>query len=178
MRMAFLGSETSWYLADLRRAAGQHHLVEPVAFEQLASSILTSTEVPPVVQVKCCQTPLDQYDAILVRTMPAGSLEQVVFRMDALASLEANGTRVINPPKAIEAAVDKYLTTSRLARAGILTPQTITCQTAEAAFDAFHSLGGDVVVKPIFGAKVAASNALPMPAQRWSTSERLSSGGE
>ena len=71
--------------------------------------------------------------------------------MDALASLEAAGTLVVNPPKAIEAAVDKYLTTSRLARAGLLVPRTITCQTTEAAMEAFATLGGDVVLKPIFG---------------------------
>jgi ribosomal protein S6--L-glutamate ligase len=83
--------------------------------------------------------------------MPPGSLEQVVFRMDALASLEATGTLVINPPKAIEAAVDKYLTTSRLVRAGLLVPRTVACQTTAAAMEAFASLGGDVVLKPIFG---------------------------
>lgn len=83
--------------------------------------------------------------------MPPGSLEQVVFRMDALSSLEATGTLVVNPPKAIEAAVDKYLTTSRLARAGLLVPRTITCQSAAAAMEAFEELGGDVVLKPLFG---------------------------
>lgn len=90
-------------------------------------------------------------DCVLVRSMPPGSLEQVVFRMDALATLEAAGTLVVNPPKAIEAAVDKYLTTSRLARAGLAVPRTIACQTAEAALRAFAVLGGDVVMKPIFG---------------------------
>lgn len=90
-------------------------------------------------------------DCVLVRTMPPGSLEQVVFRMDALASVEAAGTLVVNPPKAIEAAVDKYLTTSRMARAGLLVPRTVTCQTVDAGMEAFAALGGDVVLKPIFG---------------------------
>ena len=66
---------------------------------------------------------LSRADAVLVRTMPPGSLEQVVLRMDLLARLEAAGTPVINPPRAIEAAVDKYLTTAKLAAAGLPVPQ-------------------------------------------------------
>ena len=37
--------------------------------------------------------------------MPPGSLEQVVFRMDALHRLQALGIRVLNPPRAVETAV-------------------------------------------------------------------------
>jgi ribosomal protein S6--L-glutamate ligase len=83
--------------------------------------------------------------------MPPGSLEQVVFRMDALAQLEASGVRIVNPPKAIEVAVDKYLATARLQAAGMLVPPAVVCQTAEEALAAFETLGGDVVVKPLFG---------------------------
>ena len=48
--------------------------------------------------------------------MPAGSLEQVVFRMDLLHAAAAAGVPVLNPPRAVEACVDKYLTNVRLAR--------------------------------------------------------------
>jgi ribosomal protein S6--L-glutamate ligase len=96
---------------------------------------------------------LDQVDAVIVRTMPPGSLEQVVFRMDALARLEAAGVPVVNPPKAIECAVDKYLTTSKLSAAGLPVPLTAVCETAEVALQEFDRLGGDVVVKPIFGSE-------------------------
>jgi ribosomal protein S6--L-glutamate ligase len=85
--------------------------------------------------------------------MPPGSLEQVVFRMDCLARLEAAGVTVINPPRAIEAAVDKYLTTAKLHAAGLLTPRTICCQSADDAMTAFADLGGDVVLKPLFGSE-------------------------
>jgi RimK family alpha-L-glutamate ligase len=86
-----------------------------------------------------------------VRTMPPGSLEQVVFRMDALAQLEASGVLVLNPPKAIEAAVDKYLTTARLAAAGLRVPRTAVAQTTDEACQLFAELSGDVVLKPLFG---------------------------
>jgi ribosomal protein S6--L-glutamate ligase len=94
---------------------------------------------------------LSEFDVVLVRTMPAGTLEQVVFRMDALGRLEAAGCVVINPPRAIESAVDKYLASAKLHEAGLPTPRTLVCQTIDAALDGFERLGGDVVVKPLFG---------------------------
>ncbi len=96
---------------------------------------------------------LTDFDCLLVRTMPPGSLEQVVFRMDALARLEAAGMLVVNPPKAIEVAVDKYLASAKLAAAGLRIPRTAVCQTPDDAMAAFAELGGDVVVKPLFGSE-------------------------
>jgi ribosomal protein S6--L-glutamate ligase len=92
-------------------------------------------------------------DAILVRTMPPGSLEQVVFRMDLLGQIAVEGTPVWNSPKSIECAVDKYLTSARMKRAGLVTPETRVCQTEEAALRAFLELGEDVVLKPLFGSE-------------------------
>ena len=57
-------------------------------------------------------------DGVLVRMMPPGSLEQVVFRMDALHRVAAAGVPVLNPPRAVEAAVDKYLTLALLDAGG------------------------------------------------------------
>jgi ribosomal protein S6--L-glutamate ligase len=93
------------------------------------------------------------YDRILVRNLPTGSLEQVVFRMDLLHQCLAAGTPVINPPRALETCVDKFLATARLQAAGLLVPATIVCQCADDALQAFESLGRDVVVKPIFGSE-------------------------
>jgi ribosomal protein S6--L-glutamate ligase len=85
--------------------------------------------------------------------MPPGSLEQVIFRMDVLHQLESRGVRVLNPARAVEMCVDKYWTTARLADAGLPVPPTIVCQHADAAMEAFAQLGGDVIVKPIFGSE-------------------------
>ncbi len=73
--------------------------------------------------------------------------------MDLLGQLESLGKPVVNPGRAIEAAVDKYLASAKLAAAGLRTPPTLVCQTADAALAAFEQLGGDVVVKPLFGAE-------------------------
>lgn len=148
MRIALLASPESWYLKDLTRAAAGQHDLAPITFSDLASTLSSSGA-----SVASGAMSLEAMDAVIVRTMPPGSLEQVVFRMDALARLEAAGTVVLNPPKTIEAAVDKYLTSARLAAAGMMIPRTIVCQTAEAAMTAFGELGGDVVLKPLFGAE-------------------------
>ena len=90
-------------------------------------------------------------DVIFARLMPAGSLEQIVFRMDMLQRIMLAGIPVINPPKAIEASVDKYLCLAKLAAAGLPVPDTQVSQTFDQALLDFERLGGDTVVKPIFG---------------------------
>lgn len=150
MRFAVLADPESWYLRDLARAAaGQNHTVTQVAFSQIAAEIGGTQNS----RIFSGEHELTEFDAVLVRTMPPGSLEQVVFRMDCLARLEAQGICVINPARAVEAAVDKYLTSAKLQSAGLLTPRTITCQTPDDAMAAFETLGGDVVVKPLFGSE-------------------------
>ncbi len=146
MKLAVLGSATSWYVGDLRRAAGNAHKIVPVTYRQLVSQVDEAG-----VGLQSGEENLCEFDALLVRSMPPGSLEQVIFRMNALANLEKAGVRVVNSPRAIEIAVDKYLTTAKLQAAGLLVPRTIACQTWEQAVESFASLGGDVVVKPLFG---------------------------
>ena len=154
MRIAVLAAADSWYFADLQRAAADRHELSAVSFRALGSSVPRSHVLPENrVSVATSGVDLRSFDAVLVRTMPAGSLEQVVFRMDALAQLEASGVPVFNPVRAIECAVDKYLTTARLARAGLPVPRTIACQTVAAALQAFDDLGGDIVLKPLFGSE-------------------------
>jgi ribosomal protein S6--L-glutamate ligase len=96
-------------------------------------------------------TKLSDYDAVLVRTMPLGSVEQIVFRMNALHVAQSAGVQVLNPPRCLEIAIDKWLTLDIARQSGIETPRTICCQTREDALLAFESLGCDCIVKPIFG---------------------------
>jgi len=148
MRLLVLSSAQSWYLADLRRAAAGKHELIPIGFGQLTAHVDQRDNA-----LAAGELDLRQADAVLVRAMPPGSLEQVVFRMDVLARLEAAGTLVVNPPKALEAAVDKYLALARLRAAGLLVPPTMVCQTVDDAVHAFTALGQDVVLKPLFGSE-------------------------
>jgi RimK family alpha-L-glutamate ligase len=158
IRLAVLGAPDSWYLRDLQRAAAGREEIVSVPFDRLTSSVacgFAPDAKPQATEeaISSANYSLNDVDALLVRTMAPGSLEQVVFRMDALARLEAAGVAVVNPPKAVEAAVDKYLTTAKLQAVGLAVPRTITCQTADDAMQAFATLGGDVVVKPLFGSE-------------------------
>ncbi len=148
MRLAILGSPQSWYVSELRRAARDQHDVICVNFIELQSAI-DGQEF----RASSCGLELNELDCLHVRTMAAASLEQVVFRMDILWQLEARGVRVINPPRAVEASVDKYLATARMQAAGLPVPQTIVCQGVDQAMQAFAELGGNAVVKPLFGAE-------------------------
>jgi len=149
MQIGVFGNHDSWYVSELCRVGNaRDHQVHPLLFDQFIVSIETSG-----IGIHCGEIDLKTLDAVFVRTMPPGTLEQVVARMDMLAGLEAAGVRVINPPRALECAVDKYLTTQRLAAAGMPVPATIVCESAEAALAAFENLGRDVVVKPLFGAE-------------------------
>lgn len=147
MQVGVLCAQDSWYFKDLLRAAGGRHRLSAVSFGRIGAA-LGGGEAPGH---RSAAAPLDPLDAVLVRTMPPGTLEQIVFRMDVLGQLEAAGTKVVNPPRAIEVAVDKYLAQARLHAAGLDTPRALACQTADEAMDGFASLGGDVVVKPLFG---------------------------
>jgi len=142
MKLALLAGGDGWHVRDLQRAAVLlGHEAAAVDFRRISAAVATSAD------------PLAGFDAVLVRTMPPGSLEQVVFRMDLLHRLQARGVAVLNPPRAVELCVDKYLATAQLEAAGLRVPPTIVCQHADAALEAFEQLGGDVVVKPLFGSE-------------------------
>jgi RimK family alpha-L-glutamate ligase len=142
MRIALLSAGDGWHVRDLKRAAAAlGHRAEAIDFRRVTAGVEIAADS------------LDGFDGVLVRTMPPGSLEQVIFRMDVLHRLEARGVAVVNPPKSVEICVDKYLATANLAAAGLPVPATIVCQHAEAALEAFAQLGGDVIVKPLFGSE-------------------------
>jgi len=101
VHVAILGNVGSWYCAALERAAiSRGHQSTRVDFRRLCASVTSSTT-----SLVGSDIELASLDAVIVRTMPPGSLEQVVFRMDALARIEATGIEVLNPPKAIECDV-------------------------------------------------------------------------
>ncbi len=96
---------------------------------------------------------LNDLDALLIRPIGRGSLEELVFRMDMLYKLEREGFYVLNPAEAIEHCVDKYDILSILEDNGVPVPRTFATESANEAVKAFTELGGDVVVKPIFGSR-------------------------
>ncbi len=154
MRIAILANQTSWYARDLDRAiaaAGNEPLL--LDFRTLRSDITSDGVQIAASDYDGNSVSLDDCDAVIVRTMPPGSLEQVVFRMDALGQLASLGVMVVNSPRSIECAVDKYLTTAKLAAAGLPIPRTVACETVDQSMDAFRAMDNDVVLKPLFGSE-------------------------
>ncbi|MEM3789243.1 MAG: RimK family alpha-L-glutamate ligase, partial [Candidatus Bathyarchaeia archaeon] len=106
---------------------------------------------------------LKDLNALIIRPIGRGSLEEIVFRMDLLYRLERLGFYVINPPEAIEHCVDKYDLLAILEDAGVPVPRTAVMEDADEALRAFHELGGDVVLKPIFGSRGMGSTRINDP---------------
>jgi RimK family alpha-L-glutamate ligase len=96
---------------------------------------------------------LEELDALVIRPIGRGSLEELVFRMDVLYKLERQGLLVINPAEAIEHCVDKYDILAILEDNGVPVPRTVATESVTEAVKAFNELGGDVVVKPLFGSR-------------------------
>lgn len=152
LAVTIIGRPTGWHaqrVATALRARG--HAVTHVGWESLASSLEAGGETlfPPA---------LARADVVCVRGMPGAPtgpdrLERVIFRMDVLGRLADGGTPVVNTPRALEAAIDKYLASSRIAAAGLLVPRTRVVQGEAAALAAWDALGGDCVVKPLFGSQ-------------------------
>jgi len=96
---------------------------------------------------------LDDLNALIIRPIGRGSLEELVFRMDMLYKLERQGFYMVNPPAAIEHCVDKYDILALLEDVGVPVPRTLATESVNEALAAFQELGGDVVVKPVFGSR-------------------------
>ncbi len=167
MRIAILSGGTGWHVQDLLRAAHeQGHQATLIDFRTLAAGVETEPAA------------LSGFDAAIVRTVPAGSLEQVIFRMDVLHAALARGVRIVNPPRAVETCVDKYLTNIRLAHGGLRTPPTFVAQRAEDAYGMFDRMGGDVVIKPVFGAEGRGMQRISDRELAWRTFRVLEQTGQ
>ena len=145
MRIAVLAARTGWHTQQLERAAAERgHQAIVLRYEGLVATIGKDPGL------RSAATQLDGVDAVLARIIPSGSLEQIIFRVDALHRLEDRGVKVLNSPRAIERTVDKFWTSALLEQCGVPTPETIVCDNAEEATAGFRALQ-DVIVKPLFG---------------------------
>ena len=106
---------------------------------------------------------LRDLSALITRPIGRGSLEEIIFRMDLLHRLERLGMLIINPPLAIERSVDKYCALALLEEYGMPVPRTAVTESPEEALNVFHELGGDVVVKPLFGSRGVGSTRVSDP---------------
>jgi len=148
MKIAILGKKKSWYANALQSAFRARGIVVPCfPITRLVASLESES------QLSTDNKSIEDYDAVFVRAIPGGSLEQIIYRMDALHRLENAGVRVINSASTIERGVDKYYTLTLVKDQGLPIPKTIVTEKLDDAMTAFDKLGGDVVVKPLFGSE-------------------------
>lgn len=103
---------------------------------------------------------VEDLSGVIVHSVGRGSLEEIILRMDLLHTLTRRGVCVINPPKAIEKCVDKYYALSLLRENGLPVPPTMVTENVEEALRGFDKLGGDVVLKPLFGSRGVGSTRI------------------
>src|SRR5688500_16132466 len=116
MLVPILASRPGWHTDELLRAlavAGHRGVV--ASYQGLVA------RAGCVTGLRSGQVDLDDVPAVLARIIPTGSLEQIIYRVDALHRLEDRGVRVLNSAHAIERTVDKFYTTSLLEQAGLPT---------------------------------------------------------
>jgi RimK family alpha-L-glutamate ligase len=149
MHVAILSARTGWHTDELCRALAERgHSARVLPYEGLVARLGIDHE--PAGTLSCDRAPLFEADAVLARIVPNGSLEQIIFRMDALHWIEKRGVPVMNSPRAIERSVDKFYTSALLQEAGLPTPETMVCESPADAMAAVRAMG-DVILKPIFG---------------------------
>lgn len=193
-RILCLGGGEGWHARELQRASAEHACILRFAtYESLAAGLQENH-----LNLVCEAGAIDEFDAVITRTMPAGSLEQITFRLSTLhaiqrrietASLSGGKTgpadsidrcrqprrpiALINPPRSLEIAIDKFATLEFVASLGYSVPDTITAQSRDDAISAFDQLGGDCVVKPIFGGEGRGVMRLRHRELAWTTFSTL-----
>jgi len=139
----------SWSSSQLRKALRKRGIPhECFSFPELVARV----GAKPYLNVGGVDV-LKDLDGLIIRPIGRGSLEEIVFRMDVLYRLQRLGFYVINPPEAIEHCVDKYDILAILEENGVSVPRTAATEHVGEALRAFDELGGDVVIKPLFGSR-------------------------
>lgn len=167
-RVVILSDEFGWHGRVLEQA-----LVARGAVVEVASATRLMVHLEGVVRATACHTPFVAHssragpgigdltqdtlpDAVFVRGIPGGTLEQVCLRMECLHRLAEMGVAIVNPPRAVEITVNKAMTSMRLAGAGIPMPATFCGESlanAQAFAAPIFKTGGKVVFKPLFGSQ-------------------------
>ncbi|MFW9989224.1 MAG: RimK family alpha-L-glutamate ligase [Candidatus Odinarchaeota archaeon] len=91
--------------------------------------------------------------AALVRGFGAAVTQKIFFRLDILSAIEEYDVKLINSRDSLEIASDKFLTSIYLEKYQIPTPKTMICEDPHQALQAFDELGGDCILKPLYGSK-------------------------
>ena len=147
MQVVILSAQTSWHTDELCRALAERgHSGRVLPYERLVARLGTGVAG----SLRAEDTDVLGADAVLARFIPNGSIDQIMYRVNALHWLADRGVLVMNSPGAIERCVDKFYATTLLSEAGLPTLETVVCEGAADAMEAVRTMG-DVIIKPMFG---------------------------
>lgn len=162
--VAIVTDDPGWHGKVLRRAFGARGW---------GSRCVSLTECRIELEVDAVRVVMPGFEAappagVFVRGVPGGTLEEVVFYLNVLHSLEALGVVVYNSGRAVERSVDKAHTSVVLHRAGLPTPPTWVARSRAQALEiAARELraGHQVVSKPLFGSQGQGLQRIEQPQQ-------------
>ena len=109
---------------------------------------------------------------VFVKSVSAGTFEQVTLRLGFLHALAAMSVSVMNSASVIERTVDKSMTSHLLQKEQVATVPSWTCESRESATQQLEMLlseGKKVVLKPLFGSSgrglrlIESTEDLPRP---------------
>jgi RimK family alpha-L-glutamate ligase len=151
--------QDGWCSTQLRKAMEKQNIT-PICFDcRLTIGRINYTPEASVNKINILQ----DLDALITRPIGRGSVEELLFRMDFLHKLERLGLLIINPPLAIERSVNKYCSLNLFQENGLPVPRTAVTESPDEALKCFRELGGDVVVKPLFGSRGLGSTRITDP---------------
>lgn len=151
-RIAIFTDDPGWHGKQLRLAfSARGYSSEYVSLTECKFN-LDSTGLPIYLPAfESCMP-----DAVFVRGVPGGSLQEVVFYLDILHALKVMGIPVYNDGHAVEKSVDKGMTSFLLHNAGLSTPKTwVLKDRSKALAIAEQELkkGYQIISKPLFGSQ-------------------------
>ncbi|MCC6042271.1 MAG: RimK family alpha-L-glutamate ligase [Candidatus Verstraetearchaeota archaeon] len=96
---------------------------------------------------------VNELSIAIVRPIGRGSVDECFFRIDLLHKLERSGLPIVNKPSTIERCMSKFTALAMLEEHGLPVPKTVVTENPIEALKAYHELGEDVVVKPLYGSR-------------------------
>lgn len=151
-RIAIFTDDPGWHGRQLRLAFANHGYSSDFVSLTECRFAISPNQIPVVIPGFEQALP----DAVFVRGVPGGSLEEVVLYLDILHALKLMAIPVYNDGRAIERSVDKGMTSFLLRNAGLPTPATWVLRDREEALsiaEAELKKGHLLISKPLFGSQ-------------------------
>ena len=150
-RTLILTEKEGWHFQQLKLSlTRKNHLVQSACLSDFSISLNKNKVI-----LKICGEEIPKVDNILVRFIPGGTLEEIVFYLNILKILESMNIRVINDAGSIERTVDKLYTSYLLNQNNINTPKTFVMRGSESSsrFIKNYNFDSLLIYKPLFGSQ-------------------------